>query len=109
MRTMITMGALIGAALLSGCAKSPDSIVPVSMGNAFAEMPCPQAQQLLNAEHQTLAVLEQRQNDAVAGDAFGVFLIGVPVSSLSGNDAEGAIATSKGKIIALENRLLTCG
>jgi len=42
------------------------------------------------------------------GDAVGVFLIGVPVSSLSGSDKEGLIATSKGKVTALETRLLRC-
>ena len=53
--------------------------------------------------------LSAAQKKAVSGDAFGVFLIGVPVSSLNDKDKEGAIATSKGKILALESRLLTCG
>jgi hypothetical protein len=42
------------------------------------------------------------------GDAIGVFLIGVPVSSLSGGDKEGLIAAAKGKELALQNRLLGC-
>ena len=60
-------------------------------------------------ERQTLAALETKQRSAVTGDAVGVFLIGVPVSSLTGNDVAGSIGASKGKVIALENRLLTCG
>jgi len=107
MKLQIT--ALLAAGLfLSACATRPDAIVPVSMGNAFAETPCDEAQMMLNAERQTLVNLEQAQRDAAAGDAIGVFLILVPVSSLTGNDREGQIATSKGKVIALENRLMSC-
>jgi hypothetical protein len=63
---------------------------------------------MLIAEQQTLASLSAAQQSAVTGDAVGVFLIGVPMSSLSGGDKEGAIAASKGKILALEARLVTC-
>lgn len=100
--------ALIAVIAISGCAKSPDAIAPVSMGNAFANLPCTQAAKTLNSEKELLAALEEQQKGAVAGDAVGVFLLGVPVSSLTGGDKEGDIATSKGKIVALENRLLSC-
>lgn len=33
----------------------------------------------------------------------GVFLIGVPASSLTGGDKEGDISVSKGKVIAIES------
>jgi len=95
-------------AALSACASTPDSIVPVSMGNAFASMSCPSARSMIADERDTLSMLSVQQNNAVAGDAIGVFLIGVPVSSLSGGDKEGAIAATKGKILALEARLKTC-
>ena len=60
-------------------------------------------------ETQQLAALEGKQKGAVAGDAIGVFLIGVPVSSLTGGDVSGHIATSKGKVLALEARVASCG
>lgn len=99
----------LAAASLAACAKSPDSIAPVSMGNAFAGVSCQQAAQSLNTERQSLAALEAKQRSAVAGDALGVFLIGVPVSSLTGSNVEGQIAASKGKALALEARLASCG
>lgn len=46
--------------------------------------------------------------DAAAGDAFAVFLNGVLMSSLLGNDMAGAIVTTKGKIVTLENRVAVC-
>ncbi len=102
---------IIAAAALSlaACAQGPDSIAPVSMGGAFATYDCRAAHADLAAERQTLAALEGKQRGAVAGDAIGVFLIGVPVSSLTGGDVAGHIATSKGKVMALEARVAACG
>lgn len=100
--------AIASAATLTACAQSPSAIQPVSMGNAYSGISCSAARAALASERSHLASLEAAQKGAVAGDAIGVFLIGVPVSSLSGGDQAGAIATSKGKIVALENRLLHC-
>lgn len=94
--------------LAGACAPSPDAIAPVSMGNAFSSMSCGAAAQHVTAERSTLAALSASQRSAAAGDAVGVFLIGVPLSSLSGGNQEGAIAASKGKILALESRLAGC-
>lgn len=96
-------------AAVAACAKSPDAIAPVAMGDAYQNVSCSSASRMLERERAALAALDYAQRGAVAGDAIGVFLIGVPVSSLSGGDREGAIATAKGKILALETRMLTCG
>ena len=95
--------------LLAACAQNPASIAPVSMGNAFAALPCQQAAADLTAERQALAALESKQKGAVAGDAVGVLLLGVPVSSLTGGDVSGHIGATKGKVIALEARAASCG
>ena len=100
--------ALAALPLLAACAQSPASIQPVSYGNAFAALSCQQAAAELTTERQTLAALESKQKGAVVGDAVGVFLIGVPVSSLTGNDRAGAIAASKGKVLSLEARTAAC-
>ncbi len=100
--------ALAALPLLAACAQGPGSIAPVSMGNAFATLDCAQAVRDLQAERQTLAALESKQKSAVVGDAIGVFLIAVPVSSLTGNDVSGQIGASKGKVLALEARASTC-
>ncbi|MGP9804065.1 hypothetical protein [Paracoccus sp. NSM] len=96
------------AAIAAGCAKSPDAIAPVSMGNAYAGVSCQSASDELTAARANLAALESAQRGAVAGDAIGVFLIGVPTSSLMGGDKAGQIATEKGRVIALESRLRSC-
>lgn len=96
------------AAALGACAKSPDAIAPVSMGNAYAGVSCQAASAELTAARANLTALESAQRGAAAGDAIGVFLIGVPTSSLMGGNKEGQIATEKGRVIALETRLRSC-
>ncbi|GFE51747.1 hypothetical protein So717_35000 [Roseobacter cerasinus] len=105
---MKKLGFLPAALLCAACAKAPDAIAPVSMGNAFAAVSCKDARTQLAEEQQTLAALEEQQRNARTGDAIGVFLILVPVSSITGNSVEGELATSKGKVVALENRLQSC-
>ena len=61
-----------------------------------------------NGTRPEIDALSSQQRSAVAGDAVGVFLIGVPMSSLTGGDKAGEIATAKGKMNALEARLLSC-
>jgi hypothetical protein len=104
----LTILPILAFAGLVACAQSPGSIAPVSMGNAYAGLSCTDARTMLDQERQTLAALESAQQGAVVGDAIGVFLLALPVSSLTGGDREGEIATSKGKVVALEARLASC-
>jgi len=103
-----TSAILLSIIAFSGCAQRPDAIAPVSMAGAFDGISCQKASELLNVERVNLAALSKQQNDAATGDAIGVFLIGVPMSSVGGGDKAGNIATSKGKIVAFENRLQRC-
>lgn len=103
-----TITTIAAALALSACAQSPGAIAPVSMAGAYDHLSCRSARGQLAEERQALAALETAQRSAVTGDAIGVFLIGVPASSLSGGDRAGDIAVSKGRVIALENRVTRC-
>lgn len=97
---------VLAALALSACAKNPDAIAPVAMPvNAYSGLTCDQ----LVTEHRrstaALAAVSQQQKQAATGDAVGVFLIGVPVSSLSGGDKEGLVAQHKGEIVAIEGAM----
>lgn len=102
--TLVTCAVLA----LSACAKRPDSIAPVSMGDAFSNISCSKSQAMLIEEKSTLAALSAEQIQTANGDALGVFLLGLPLGSVTGGDKEGSIGASKGKVLALENRLLSC-
>jgi hypothetical protein len=99
---------LLATLLLAACAAQPDAIAPVALGDAYGGVSCTNARALMAQKQAELATLSAAQRDAAAGDAVGVFLLGVPVSSLSGGDKAGQIATVKGQILALETRLVGC-
>lgn len=94
---------------VAACAQQPAAIVPVSMGDAYANVSCSKAKQLYLKESAKVPTLIAAQKQAVTGDTVGVFLIGVPISSLSGANIEGEIAATKGKLLALGARLDVCG
>jgi hypothetical protein len=89
---------------VASCAKRPDAIVPVDIPMAaFSNQGCEGLAQ------DNLASLSKQQNQAATGDAFGVFLLGVPASSALGGDKEGQVAVSKGKVNAIENTMKSKG
>lgn len=104
----LTTFLLLGAMTLAACAPGPDAIAPVSMTGTYDRASCASAMAALTAERATLAALSEQQRNAQTGDAIGVFLLAVPVSSLTGGDKTGLIAVSKGKVLALEARLASC-
>lgn len=108
MNKLILIAATLAA--LSSCAKRPDAIVPVDIPMAvYQGQNCQQLGQELIKERENLAAISKAQNDAANGDAFGVFLIGVPMSSAVGGDKEGQVAVAKGKVQAIENTLKSRG
>ena len=107
MKTILTI--TCAALALTACAKRPDAIAPISMGpGAYDSLTCERAASMRNSTREALTALEGQQRNAATADAVGVFLIAVPVSSLTGGDKEGLIATEKGKINALDERLIRC-
>jgi hypothetical protein len=106
---VMTRTILAAAFALSACAQYPNAIAPITMPSGMYDATsCRAAQAEAASIAANLAALEARQREAVAGDAVGVFLIGVPVSSLTGGDVAGQIAAERGKALALETRLRRC-
>jgi hypothetical protein len=100
----------MAAVALSACAKRPDAIAPVAYPiQAYGNSNCQQLASEYATEKKVLAEQSTAQNQAANGDAMGVFLIGVPTSSLTGGDQEGKISVTKGKILAIEAALASKG
>lgn len=105
MKKFVVTAACLAAVV--GCAKRPDAIVPVDIPMAaYGNIDCAGLAHEMIKEQQVLAALSKKQNDAATGDAVGVFLIGVPASSLTGGDKEGQIAVSKGKVQAIQSSMM---
>lgn len=91
----------------TACAQKPENIAAIEVsGDPYRGYSCSK----LKSEHlkitQELEVASADQKKAANGDAWGVFLIGLPVSSMSGQDKEAAIAVAKGRIQLLERKML---
>jgi len=102
-KVMIAATVIVAGIGLTACAKRPGAIVATSVPvSAYVNESCEQLNQELMTEKNNLAALSKSQNSAATGDAIGVFMLGVPASSLLGADKEGDIAVSKGKVNAME-------
>ncbi|HXV31758.1 MAG TPA: hypothetical protein VD840_15635 [Sinorhizobium sp.] len=106
----IRMLVLLAVLAATSCAKRPDAIVPVDIPMAaYSNQDCKGLTQELLKEQSKLVSLSKQQNQTATGDAFGVFLVGVPMSSTFGGDKEGQVAVSKGKVNAIESTIKSKG
>jgi hypothetical protein len=108
MKRILSMTAISALALTAACAPGPDSIAAVPMGNAFAATSCTQASALLAQERSKLASLEEMQRGNMVADAVTTFVFLVPQSAVTGKNRAGEIGTTKGKVMALEQRMMSC-
>ncbi|WP_148043726.1 hypothetical protein [Paracoccus methylarcula] len=100
MKSIAILGSL---AVLAACAKTPENISGIDLGDGgYSGYSCGQLQQeYVNLGHK-LSNLYNEQRSAQTGDTLGVILIGVPMSSVGGGDKETEIAVVKGKIQSAE-------
>lgn len=93
------------AVAVAGCAANPDDIAAADIGpNPYTGFGCSQLRTEQTRLEQEIANLSADQRQARTGDTIGVILIGVPVSTLSGNDNETDIAVARGRLQAVEQQ-----
>jgi hypothetical protein len=104
------IGAAIVVVVVAGCAKSPESISAAYISEVgYQSWSCKQLgeeQQRLSAAY---SVAAQQQQKARSNDIAGVILIGLPVSSLSGDNIAPEIARLKGEQEAVRKAAITKG
>jgi len=99
---------LVGVMLaLAGCAKSPESIAPAYVSPlAYKSYNC----DVLTSEHArvtgALASASAQQEKARGNDIAGVILLGLPVSTLSGDNVAPQVAQLKGEKETLEKTMI---
>lgn len=96
------LAAVAAATLVSGCAKRPETIAPAYVSHhMYDSLSCRQLAEERVRVDMAYAQAAQAQNDAATGDAWGVFLIGMPTSTLSGGNIAAQVAQLKGQQEAL--------
>lgn len=104
MKNAVVIG--FSALTLCSCAKRPDAIAPTAIPvENYTRSTCSDLEFQLASEKDRLAELSKSQNEAATGDAIGVFLLGVPMSSAFGADKEGEVSVQKGKVLAIESAM----
>lgn len=102
--------AIASLAMLSACATKPENIQAASVSTLqYEPLTCAQ----LVAEEQridtALVIAYGQQNQARSNDAVGVFLVGLPVASMTGGSVEPQIASLKGQKEAIRQTALKKG
>lgn len=89
--------------LVAACAERPENIAAIPMDSgSYKNMSCKQMAREETKIRNDLDALSAAQNKTATRDAWGVFLLGLPVSSMSGSDKEALIAVAKGKLDAID-------
>ena len=89
-------------AMLGACANRPESISASYVSfEKYMDGDCEGLATKMGGARATLAKHSEAQNSKANGDAWGVFLLGIPFSKLSG-DHEADVAKWKGEIEAIE-------
>ena len=100
--------AVLAMTMLAGCAKAPESIAPSYVSEVpYQSYTCTQLGQERARLEQAYATTAKAQNDARTGDAWGVFLLGMPTSSLSGGNVAAEVASLKGQMVAVDKSIIT--
>lgn len=90
------------AIALSGCANRPETIRASFVSHEkFGTLDCTELNAKMTDTRAELDKYSKLQDSKATGDAWGVFLLGVPFSKLSG-DHEGDVARLKGEVEAID-------
>ena len=99
--------ALAALTTIAGCAKTPESIQAAYVSEmTYAAYSCEQLAQEEMRLRQAYEVAEAQQKKARSNDIAGVILIGLPVSSMSGDNIAPQIANLKGQQEAIRKSMI---
>lgn len=94
--------ALLAVSLLSACATRPESISASYVSHEkYTHLDCTQLATKMTDVRADLDKYSKLQDSKATGDAWGVFLLGIPFSQMSGDHA-GDVARLKGEVEAVD-------
>lgn len=97
-----TVTVLIVLFLMSGCAAAPASIAPMQISESkYSNYDCDQLSLEQDKLTTELTMYSMTQEQTKANDALGVFMLGLPLGSMSGGNKAPEISMLKGEIKAI--------
>jgi hypothetical protein len=101
---------VLAFAALAACAKSPESIAPSYVSEVgYRSWSCNQLAEERGHLSAALAQASTQQEQARTNDTVGVILLGLPVSSMSGDNIAPEVARLKGETEAVRKAMITKG
>lgn len=95
---------------LAACAQAPEKIQAIEAPpGAYSGLSCSRLASEERKVGSQLDELSALQRKTAQNDAVGVFLVGMPLASMSGGDAEARIASLKGQAAAIDARQAATG
>lgn len=95
-RTMLAF--IVACSAVAGCAKTPESIAPAYVSPLnYQALDCDQIAEETARVETALVQVYAQQRDARTNDIVGVIFLGLPVSSLSGDNVASQVARLKGE------------
>ena len=92
----------------AACAKNPESIAPAYVSEVnYQGYSCQQLAQEQQRLNEAYTVAEAQQKKARSNDIAGVILLGLPVSSMSGDNIAPQIANLKGQQEAVRKTMIS--
>lgn len=92
----------LAAFVVAGCAKQPDAVAPAEIDHtSMMRFSCSNLRQKEKQGEIAVESLSAEQKSAADNDALGVFLLGLPLASMSGNDPETKLSIAKGQLNAI--------
>jgi len=104
--------AFAGAIVVGACASSPEDIPPTYVSEVtYADWTCEQLAKESAKLSTALAAASKQQEDARTGDTLGVIFLGLPVSSMTGDNVAPEVARLKGHTNAVRQAMIkeSCG
>jgi len=93
---------IIAAVCLAACASSPEHIAPAKVSEEpYLAWTCERLGEESYRLRDALVAASAKQQRAAENDAVGVFLIGLPVASMSGGDVSPEVSRLKGESAAV--------
>ncbi len=101
---------IIVASSVAACASSPEHIAPAKVSEEpYLAWTCERLGEESYRLRDALAVASAKQQRASEDDAAGVFLIGLPVGSMTGGDVSAEVSRLKGESAAVRKAGATNG
>jgi hypothetical protein len=103
MKKIILIASLTASFLLTACSTMPDKIDAIPFVGSYSSLACDKLAEKNTLANDKLKELSEKQVSKVEADAWGIFLLSLPVGRLFSENITKDIAGLKGEVIHIKD------